>query len=87
LVRKLCLHCHGKGCTECGHTGYQGRTGIFELLSTNEAMRSLSHDPASEPLLRDAAQRQGMTSLREDGQRLVSSGVTSMEELVRVTRD
>jgi general secretion pathway protein E len=87
LVRKLCLHCHGKGCTECGHTGYQGRTGIFELLSTNEAMRSLIHDKASEPLLRDAAQRQGMTSLREDGQRLVSSGVTSMEELVRVTRD
>jgi general secretion pathway protein E len=50
-------------------------------------MRSLIHDKASEPLLRDAAQRQGMTSLREDGQRLVSSGVTSMEELVRVTRD
>jgi general secretion pathway protein E len=87
LVRKLCLHCQGSGCNECGHTGYQGRTGIFELLRTNEAMRGLIHDKASEPALRDAAQGQGMTSLREDGQRLVRSGVTSMEELVRVTRD
>jgi general secretion pathway protein E len=87
LVRKLCLHCQGSGCSECGHTGYQGRTGIFELLRTNEAMRGLIHDKASEPALRDAAQGQGMTSLREDGQRLVRSGVTSMEELVRVTRD
>jgi general secretion pathway protein E len=87
LVRKLCLHCQGNGCSECGHTGYQGRTGIFELLRTNEAMRGLIHDKASEPALRDAAQGQGMTSLREDGQRLVRSGVTSMEELVRVTRD
>ena len=56
-------------------------------LEAAHTMRSLIHDKASEPLLRDAAQRQGMTSLREDGQRLVSSGVTSMEELVRVTRD
>jgi general secretion pathway protein E len=87
LVRKLCMRCHGQGCTECGQTGYQGRTGIFELLSTHDSMRSLIHDKAGETALRDAAQRQGMRSLREDGQRLVDTGVTSMEELVRVTRD
>jgi general secretion pathway protein E len=87
LVRKLCLLCQGSGCSECGHTGYQGRIGIFELLRTNEAMRGLIHDKTSEPSLREAALGQGMTSLREDGQRLVRIGITSMEELVRVTRD
>jgi general secretion pathway protein E len=87
LVRKRCGHCQGKGCSHCGQTGYQGRTGIFELLSTNDSLRSLIHDKASEAALRDAAQRNGMRSLRDDGQRLVDAGITSAEELLRVTRD
>ncbi|MFY8192790.1 MAG: GspE/PulE family protein, partial [Limnohabitans sp.] len=87
LVRKLCGHCQGKGCSHCGQTGYQGRTGIFELLSTNDSLRSLIHDKASESALRDAAQGNGMRSLRDDGQRLVDAGITSAEELLRVTRD
>jgi general secretion pathway protein E len=87
LVRKRCTACQGTGCAACGQTGYQGRTGIFELLTTNDQIKALVHDKASEAQLRDAAQRQGMRSLREDGQRLVDNGVTSLEELVRVTRD
>jgi general secretion pathway protein E len=87
LVRKRCGHCQGKGCSHCGQTGYQGRTGIFELLSTNDSLRSLIHDKASESALRDAAQGNGMRSLRDDGQRLVDAGITSAEELLRVTRD
>jgi general secretion pathway protein E len=87
LVRKLCTHCHGKGCEHCGHTGYQGRTGVYELLSTNDRIKALIHERAAEAQVREAAVGNGMRFMREDGQRLVDRGVTSLEELVRVTRD
>jgi general secretion pathway protein E len=87
LVRKLCRHCNGAGCHECGTTGYSGRTGVFELLVTDEAIRLLIHRQASEGDIRNAAVTQGMTLMREDGERLVLAGVTSREELVRVTRE
>jgi general secretion pathway protein E len=87
LVRKLCPTCQGAGCAACGQTGFLGRTGIFELLTTDEALRGLIHDRASEAALLSAAQRQGMISLREDGERLVAQGVTSAQELLRVTRE
>jgi general secretion pathway protein E len=87
LVRKLCNHCHGAGCGECGQTGYQGRTGVFELLVTDDATRALIHNRASEADIRSAALAQGMTLMREDGERLIAAGITSREELVRVTRD
>ncbi len=87
LVRKVCTTCHGAGCPTCGQTGYLGRTGVFELLVTNEAIRAQIHTLASEAELRTAALANGMTLMRQDGERLVQSGVTSREELVRVTRD
>jgi general secretion pathway protein E len=87
LVRKLCKECHGAGCASCAHTGYSGRTGIFELLITDEAMRALIHTSASEAAIREAAVAGGMKLMREDGERLVAEGMTSREELVRVTRD
>ena len=87
LLRKTCTHCHGKGCDECGHSGYQGRTGIFELLTTNDDIRALIHNQASEAQLRDAALRNGMTLMRDDGERLVRAGISTREELIRVTRD
>ena len=87
LVRKLCVHCHGKGCSECGQTGYQGRTGVFELLTTDDAIRAQIHNRASEAEIRAAALQAGMTLMREDGERLVREGLTSREELVRVTRE
>ena len=87
LVRKLCTTCAGAGCHACGHTGYQGRTGVFELLVTNDALRAQIHNRASEADVREAALQGGMTLMRDDGERLVQSGVTSREELLRVTRD
>jgi general secretion pathway protein E len=87
LVRKLCSHCQGSGCTHCGHSGFSGRTGIFELLATDEAIRGLIHERAPEAEIRSAALQAGMQFMRDDGQRLVQSGVTSLQELVRVTRD
>ena len=87
LVRKLCVKCHGAGCSDCGHTGYQGRTGVFELLVTNDAIRAQIHQRTSEAEIRAAAIQSGMSLMRDDGERLVQSGVTSREELVRVTRD
>jgi general secretion pathway protein E len=71
----------------CGQSGYQGRTGIFELLTTNNEMRALIHAQASEAKLREAALRNGMTLMREDGDRLVRLGISTEEELIRVTRD
>ncbi|HEY6096246.1 MAG TPA: type II secretion system ATPase GspE [Gallionellaceae bacterium] len=76
-----------KGCEACGQTGYRGRTGIYELLTVDEGMGRLIHDRASEHTIRDYAEKRGMTSLRQDGMRLVANGTTSLEELLRVTRD
>jgi general secretion pathway protein E len=87
LVRKVCTHCAGAGCKPCAQTGYQGRTGIYELLVTNDAIRAQIHNQTSEADIRAAALASGMTLMREDGERLVNSGVTSREELLRVTRD
>jgi general secretion pathway protein E len=87
LLRKFCSVCHGTGCPACGHTGYQGRTGVFELLVTNDAIRAQIHHQASEAEIRAAAIASGMALMRDDGERLVQNGITSREELVRVTRD
>jgi general secretion pathway protein E len=87
LVRRLCTACKGEGCDRCAHTGYQGRMGIFELLQVDDAMRALIHNRASESEIRSAALAGGMQLMREDGERLVKAGITSLEEVVRVTRD
>jgi general secretion pathway protein E len=87
LVRKLCSACHGANCPACNHTGYHGRTGIFELLVTNDAIQAQIHNRAAEADIRTAARGAGMLLMREDGERLVQAGVTSREELLRVTRD
>jgi general secretion pathway protein E len=87
LVRKRCTACQGAGCSACGQTGYAGRTGIFELLVTNDEIRAQIHHRAAEADLRATALAQGMVLMRDDGQRLVDAGITSAEELLRVTRD
>ena len=96
LVRKLCTHCrrqddegrwHPVGCEHCGHSGYKGRTGVYELMVVDDAVQALIHGRAAEADVIAAARAAGLRSMREDGERLVAQGVTSMEELVRVTRD
>ena len=87
LVRKVCHACGGKGCEACGHQGYAGRTGLFELLVVDDALRALVHNRASEAEIRAAALAGGMQLMREDGERLIAAGVTTREEVLRVTRD
>ena len=96
LVRKLCPHCrrqgedglwHPVGCDHCGHSGYKGRTGVYELMTVDERVQALIHARAPESELIAAARGAGLRSMREDGERLVAAGITSMEELLRVTRD
>ncbi len=96
LVRKLCPACrrvddrgqwHPVGCSACGGSGYKGRTGVYELMVADDAVRNLIHERAAESLLVTAAQQAGLRSMREDGERLVAQGVTSLEEVLRVTRD
>ncbi|WP_304305267.1 GspE/PulE family protein, partial [Pseudacidovorax intermedius] len=96
LVRRLCTHCAAPGpdgqmqpvgCEACGHTGYQGRTGIFELLVADDAVRALVHNRAAESELLAAGAQGGLRSMRADGERLVAAGITSRAELLRVTRD
>ncbi len=95
LVRRYCSVCHenvngawqARGCDACGHTGYQGRTGIFELLQVDDEMRALIHNKSAEANVRSAALAGGMQLMKTDGERLVQSGITSLEEVVRVTRD
>ena len=87
LVRKVCTACAGSGCDACAHTGYAGRTGVFELLETDDTLRALIHNRAAEADIRAAALAKGMVLMREDGERLVTLGITTREELVRVTRD
>jgi general secretion pathway protein E len=94
LVRKLCVHCkrfdgtywHAVGCERCGHTGYHGRVGVYELLETNDQIRAQIHNQASEAEIRDAAVKAGMKTMREDGERWLRDGVTTQAELVRVTK-
>jgi general secretion pathway protein E len=96
LVRKLCLHCkrqgedghwHPVGCEKCSHTGYKGRTGVYELMRVDHHVQALVHNRSPEQELVAAARTAGLRSMREDGERLVRDGVTSLEEVVRVTRD
>jgi general secretion pathway protein E len=95
LVRKLCEYCkvqegpgqwRAVGCDRCGHTGYHGRVGVYELLETNEQIRAQIHNQVSEAEIRDTALKSGMKTMREDGERWVREGVTTEAELVRVTK-
>ncbi|THU03816.1 type II secretion system protein GspE [Lampropedia puyangensis] len=87
LVRKYCAHCQGQGCSHCNQSGYHGRTGVFELLVVDDAIRTDIHSNGSEALIREHAQANGMQLMRDDGERLVQSHITSPEEVLRVTRD
>ncbi|MBV2234653.1 MAG: Flp pilus assembly complex ATPase component TadA, partial [Sterolibacterium sp.] len=80
------LH-HPQGCPECNHTGYQGRMGIYELLQVDDALRRMIHTGSADQALRAHALAHDMRALREDGLRWVLAGETTLEEVLRVTRD
>ncbi len=73
------------GCKECSFSGFRGRVGIFELLPVTDAVRGLILESQSSLLLREHAVKNGMTLLREDGWAKVRAGITSLEEVVRVS--
>ena len=76
---------HGKGCMECNHTGFRGRAGIYELLVVDDSVRKLILTKATSQTIRESARKKGMTTLREDGWQKVAKGVTTVEEVLRVT--
>ena len=78
---------HGAGCRACGGTGYRGRQGVFELMAVTDEIRSLILQRAPAHELRKVAAKQGMRNLREDGWRVVRDGRTTVEELIRNTKD
>ena len=76
----------GRGCDYCKYTGYRGRTGIYELLLVDSTIRPLVMERAPAATIRSAACQQGMRTLREDGWAKVLQGITTVEEVLRVTR-
>lgn len=75
------------GCAECKHTGYRGRTAIHELLVLDAAMQEAVLAGADATRLHALARQRGMLTLYEDGLRKVAQGLTSLEEVLRVTQD
>ena len=73
------------GCRECRNTGFFGRQAIFEWMDTDNDIRQLILKAGSTDLVRDAARRNGMRTLAEDGWRLVRLGMTTVEEVLSVT--
>jgi general secretion pathway protein E len=78
---------HGRGCVECEGSGHKGRAGIFELMELNDELRHLIMGNADASRLTEAARRNGMKNLREDGWMKVQQGVTTAVEVTRVTQE
>jgi general secretion pathway protein E/type IV pilus assembly protein PilB len=75
----------GKGCAICGNTGYKGRMGIYEIFMMSEEIQHLVFKNEPDEIIRDAARRGGMRTLRDDAVRKAASGSTTLEEVVRCT--
>ncbi|MDP4093435.1 MAG: ATPase, T2SS/T4P/T4SS family [Bacillota bacterium] len=74
-----------KGCSECNNTGYKGRIAVYEIMSINKVLRNLITKNTTSDILKNAAIESGMYTLRDNCIRLVKAGVTSVEEMFRVT--
>ncbi len=74
------------GCRECRNVGYRGRIGIYELLTSNDAVRQLAHDRASSWEIKTAALANGLKTLRDDGWTKAIAGSTSVDEVARNTK-
>jgi type II secretory ATPase GspE/PulE/Tfp pilus assembly ATPase PilB-like protein len=76
---------HGKGCKACSQTGFKGRCGIYELLVIDDSIRELILKKTTAQIICDQARKMGMRTLREDGWDKVVQGITTVEEILRVT--
>jgi general secretion pathway protein E len=77
----------GKGCEHCLQTGYRGRSGIFELLIIDDEISQLILDRVSSNIIKKRACEKGMLTLRADGAQKVKQGVTTIEEVLRITQE
>jgi len=77
----------GEGCPKCQNTGYTGRIGIFEILTLNDEIKRMIMEKANAEEVKNKAIAQGMTTMIEDGVEKVLAGVTTIEEVLRVTRE
>ena len=85
--RKKVVFYRGRGCQVCKGTGYRGRTGLYELMLVDDELREMIIANASAIQIREKAQQKGMKLLREDGIGKVLQGVTTLEEVSRVSED
>jgi type II secretion system protein E len=77
----------GSGCDKCLNTGYFGRTGIYELLTINESLRKLIMQRARIGVIKSVAKEDGMRTLRDDGWEKVKAGLTTIDEVIKVTQE
>ncbi len=75
----------GDGCADCNATGYRGRMGIFEIFVVNDEIQKMIYEHVGTAKLREKARSLGMRTMREDGARKVTSGLTTIEEVVSIT--
>ncbi|MFH1462515.1 MAG: GspE/PulE family protein [bacterium] len=85
VTEKTCYH--GKGCKACKGTGFWGRVGIFEILEMKDNIKKLIMEKADADKIEAQAIKNGMTTMMEDGINKVASGLTTIEEVIRVTRE
>ncbi|MBN2372842.1 type II secretion system ATPase GspE [bacterium] len=86
-AREMRVAYRGKGCDVCKNTGYHGRTGIFEFMTITDPVRNLILEKTGSSIVRQKAIQMGLKPLREDGWDKVKQGVTTIEEVLRVTRE
>jgi type II secretory ATPase GspE/PulE/Tfp pilus assembly ATPase PilB-like protein len=77
----------GRGCEKCNERGYLGRTGIYELLVVDPKVQNLVVGRADSNIIKREARKNGMVTLREDGLRKLLAGVTTLEEVLRMSRE
>jgi type II secretory ATPase GspE/PulE/Tfp pilus assembly ATPase PilB-like protein len=77
----------GRGCRNCQGTGYRGRQGVFEIMPITDEIRNLVVERSAVNHIRKVAMDQGMMSLRTDGWRLIREGRTTVDEVLRNTKD
>ncbi len=75
----------GKGCMECGNSGYKGRVGIYEIFMMSDTISRLIFANEPSGVIRDAARKEGMRSLRDDALRKAAAGTSTLEEVIRIT--
>lgn len=76
----------GKGCKICRQTGYLGRVGLFEVLEVTKGIKKLISEKVDSDVIADAAKKEGMKTMLDDGLEKVAQGITTIEEVIRVTK-